>query len=84
MLSFFIIATILISRSRVSRWRNTPRVYTSVGYFSAVNSSLKLKPDKLKWYYTALLVVNTSFFKYVGQASSKSGFEFRKSEERPL
>ena len=84
MLRFFIITTMLISRSRVFRWHNTLRAYNFRGYFSAVNNSLKLKPDKSKCYYTALQVVNTSFFKLVGQASNKSDFGFRKSEERPL
>ena len=73
MLSFFIITTMLISRSRVSRWHNTLQVYNFRGYFSAVNNSLKLKPDKSKWYYTALQVVKTSFFKHVGQAPNKIG-----------
>ena len=82
MISFFTITTMLIFRSRGSRWHNSLRAYTALGYLSDVKNFLKLKPVKSKWYYTALHVVNTSFFKHVGQASNKSDFEFRKSEER--
>jgi len=77
MLNFFIFTTMLICSPR---WHNTLRAYTSLGYFSAVDNALKLKPDKSKWYYTALQNNNTSVFKHVGQASNKSDFEFRKSE----